>query len=107
MIDWTRVNDLRAEIGEENFDEIVALFLEEADAAVASLSEGLVLADLGTALHSLKGSALNLGFDSLAQLCGAAELQATSGTVPDVSGIVAAYARSRSAFGSGRPVAAA
>lgn len=107
MIDWTRVNDLRAEIGDENFDEIVELFLQEADMAVADLSGRLALADLGIALHALKGSALNLGFDSLAQLCGAAELQATSGTLPDVDGIVAAYARSRSAFAEGRPIAAA
>jgi histidine phosphotransfer protein HptB len=107
MIDWARVTNLRDEIGEENFDEIVALFLEEADGAVGDLTQGLDLSELGTALHSLKGSALNLGFESLAQLCGAAELQATSGIQPDIEGIVAAYARSRSAFGNGQPMAAA
>lgn len=107
MIDWMRVNDFRAEIGEENFDEIVALFLEEADAAVAGLSQGLSLADLGTALHSLKGSALNLGFDSLAQMCGAAELQAAAGIRPDVTSIVVVYGQSLGAFGKGRPQAVA
>ena len=29
MIDWTRVASLKAEIGDEDFDEIVPLFIEE------------------------------------------------------------------------------
>ena len=35
MIDWGRVKDLRSEIGAEDFSDVVALFLEEADEVIA------------------------------------------------------------------------
>ena len=76
MVDWERVRALRDEIGAEDFDEVVALFLEEADPAIAALSgEGRAGPD---ALHFLKGAALNLGFAALADHCAAAERQARS-----------------------------
>lgn len=107
MIDWTRVNDLRDEIGHEYFDEVVALFLEEADEAVIQLTADLAPAQLATALHALKGSALNLGFRALAALCAEAEVIAGGGCSPDVSAIRNIHAQSRSEFLAGRPAAAA
>ena len=68
MIDWTRVDELRAEVGEDGFDEVVELFLEETDEVadrLISVSDG----DLGRDMHFLKGSALNLGLRALAQMC--------------------------------------
>lgn len=98
MIDWVRVQDLQEEMGHENFDEVVALFLEEADAAVALLAGRLAPADLATALHALKGSALNLGFSTLAALCAEAETAAAGGGSPDIAAIPLAYGQSRRIF---------
>ena len=36
MIDWARVSELRDEVGEGDFDEVVELFLEEVDEAIAA-----------------------------------------------------------------------
>ena len=34
MIDWTRVSELRDEIGAEDFGDVVEIFLEEVEAEV-------------------------------------------------------------------------
>ena len=39
MIDWARVSELRDEVGAEDFDEVVELFLEEVDEAIAALCD--------------------------------------------------------------------
>ena len=72
MIDWNRIDELRGEVGEEDFAQIAALFLAEMEAVVASLpaTEAAAMPDL---LHGLKGSAMNLGFADLAGLCAAGE----------------------------------
>jgi HPt (histidine-containing phosphotransfer) domain-containing protein len=103
MIDWTRVKDLRDEIGEESFDEVAVLFLEEADEAVEKLDGSLAAAALESALHFLKGSALNLGFSTLATLCQDGERRAAGGSA-DVAldEIKTIYEASKSAFHSGR-----
>ena len=47
-MDWTRVNELREEVGAEAFSEVLALFLEETDGMAqqlaASVSQGLLAA---------------------------------------------------------------
>jgi HPt (histidine-containing phosphotransfer) domain-containing protein len=102
MIDWARVQALRAEIGAEGFDEVVALFLDEADEAVARLAEA-PLSALEAELHCLRGSALNLGLEALAQLCDLGERAAAAGmTQPvDRAAIARTYAESRAAFLAG------
>ena len=73
MIDWSRVDELRDEVGEEDFEEIATLFLGElADAVdeLAGLSDPAALRD---GYHGLKGAALNLGFAEVAKLAAAAE----------------------------------
>jgi len=102
MIDWSRVASLRDEVGADDFQEVVSLFLEEADAAVS---------DLGTAgpdmleaqLHFLKGSALSLGFTDFARLCEEGERAAGAGTPDSVelSALLDCYAGSRRAFVEG------
>ena len=37
MIDWTRVETLREEVGAEEFSEVVDLFLNEVDAALQKM----------------------------------------------------------------------
>jgi HPt (histidine-containing phosphotransfer) domain-containing protein len=107
MIDWERVGELRAEIGGEDFAEVVELFLEEADAAVARLAEAQVApagaARIESDLHFLKGSALNLGFRDLAALCQDGERAAAAGRpeAVDLRRVAETYARSRAAFLAG------
>ena len=69
MIAWDRIDELKSEIGEDDFLEIVALFLEETEAALARLGETTDPDEAEALLHFLKGSALNLGFRALGRLC--------------------------------------
>ncbi|MCR8549562.1 Hpt domain-containing protein [Salipiger sp. P9] len=101
MIDWTRVAELRDEIGIEDFDEVVDLFLQEVATTLATLP-GLAgqPAEIEAGLHFLKGSALNLGFESLAQLCQRGEDAARRGMAGsvDLDGVVRSYEQSRAEF---------
>jgi HPt (histidine-containing phosphotransfer) domain-containing protein len=97
MIDWTRVSDLREEIGAEDFAEVVEIFLEEVEAAMESL--GGDHASLEAQLHFLKGSALNLGFVDFSDLCGAGESRAANGATDiDLAEIAQCYAASQDTF---------
>ena len=79
MIDWTRVNELRDEIGADDFDEVVIMFLEEADEVIARIAPGDSTKSLEADLHFLKGAALNLGFSEFAALCQDGERRAALG----------------------------
>lgn len=100
MIDWERVATLRDEVGEDSFDEVVALFLEEVDDVVARLHSAPDPERLESDLHFLKGGALNLGLQKLGQLCQAGERMAASGhaAAVDVTEVVTLYAESRRLF---------
>ncbi|MCX7889957.1 MAG: Hpt domain-containing protein [Rhodobacteraceae bacterium] len=79
-MDWTRIATLRDEIGADDLPEVVALFLDEAAEVVHRIGSGATDgAVLAADLHSLKGTALNLGFDRVAALCRAAEPLAAAG----------------------------
>jgi len=102
MIDWQRIHELRAEIGAEDFAEVVSLFLEEADDAVLRLLPGRPADMLEADLHFLKGAALNLGFADFAALCQAGEHAAAQGsTAVDLGHIRACYDASKTAFEAG------
>lgn len=73
MIDWARIEELRFEIGEEGFGEVVDIFLDEVAETMADLVNLPKGSDRAARLHFLKGSALNLGFAELAQMCKTAE----------------------------------
>lgn len=94
LVNRDRLAALRGEIGEDGFDEVVDMFLRESEEVVARLGAqslgGLSEADL----HFLKGSALTLGFDDLADLCRQSETGAAvhPATLQDV------WERSRAAF---------
>lgn len=99
MMDWERARALRDEIGADDFEEVVALFLDEADAAVAALADN---GQAGPeALHFLKGAALNLGFAALADTCGAAEPLARQCGAVAAGPIVSLYRATRAAFLAG------
>lgn len=103
MIHWTRVNELRNEVGADDFDEVVELFLEEVGEAIDRLRSGCDRSNLEQDLHFLKGSALSLGFEAFSDLCQAGERRAASGEAVcvDVEGIIEAYEHSRSLFLTG------
>jgi histidine phosphotransfer protein HptB len=99
MIDWDRVRELRQEIGVEDFDEVVGLFLEEADDVIGRLSAEGGAKALSADLHFLKGAALNLGFAALSGLCQDGERRASAGdTSVDLEAVRQAYADCRAEF---------
>lgn len=73
MIDWIRIAELHEDFGAEDFNDIVAAFLEEADDALARLLDADTSAELQAEFHFMKGAALNLGFDEIAAICSSGE----------------------------------
>lgn len=102
MIDWDRIEELRIEVGADDFCDVVDIFLEEVDEVVGRLRQDGI-AGLEENLHFLKGSALNLGFDAFAQLCQTGETAARQGQGDrvEIGPILDSYATSRAAFVSG------
>lgn len=100
MIDWEKILELREEIGNEDFSEVVELFLEEVDGAMDQLRAGLPQEKWECCLHFLKGSALNLGFQAFSALCAAGESAAVAGEFDqiDMADVIAAYDQSKAAF---------
>ncbi|MGH1330109.1 MAG: Hpt domain-containing protein [Paracoccaceae bacterium] len=100
MIDWIRVNELRSEVGVEDFNEVVLLFLEEVDEVIEELKAAPDPAQYEEQLHFLKGSALNLGFAHFSALCQIGETQAAQGQLEAVQlpEILAAFDLSRMQF---------
>lgn len=100
MIDWNRVAELRDEVGPEDFDEVVDLFLTEVDEEIGELDAQVTVDDLAAKLHFLKGSALSLGFSEFSDLCAASEKQVATHGVNDVdiASIVGSYNTSRALF---------
>lgn len=100
MIDWTRVDELRGEVGDADFGEIAALFLTELADLVETL-EGIGDANARRdGFHGLKGAALNLGFAEVAQAAAAGEAEPASA---DLAAIRAACEASSQALRSRHP----
>jgi len=83
VINRERLQELRHEIGEEDFAEVVTMFLEEMRTSLQDLRDKPAMAGQD-ALHGLRGSALNLGFTDFADACNKAELRAAAGQPVDV-----------------------
>jgi len=79
MIDWSRVEELKDEVGQEDFLEVAEMFLEEVDEVVERLQANPNPASLKDDMHFLKGSALNLGFSEMGVFCQRSEQAATVG----------------------------
>lgn len=100
LIDWTRVSELKAEIGPEDFGDVVDLFLEEVDEGIDALRNDPDRQMLEAQLHFLKGSALNLGFSAFSGLCQSGERHAAAGRhgEVDLDALLTSYARSKAEF---------
>ena len=96
MINWTRIEELKNEIGEDTFAEIAELFLDEVDSTVAQLRAGQLDAPLQETMHFLKGCALNLGFADFGKLCLRKEKAAE--TDSDLTDVLQCYDQSRAEF---------
>ncbi|WIY26838.1 Hpt domain-containing protein [Parasedimentitalea psychrophila] len=100
MIDWPRVTELRAEVGAEDFGEVVDLFMEEVEEVIGKLSKNIDRTQLEQDLHFLKGSALSLGFQAFSSLCQDGETRSAHGQAEtvDVAAIIAEYQTSKTMF---------
>ncbi|MEY8829083.1 Hpt domain-containing protein [Sedimentitalea sp. XS_ASV28] len=106
MIDWSRVRELCDEVGSEDFDEVVDLFLEEVGEVIGRLRREPDPSQLEQNLHFLKGSALSLGFASFSSLCQNGERISAQGEADavDIPEIVAEFERSKNEFLAELPV---
>ncbi len=97
MISTERLDELKSEVGEDDFGEIVSLFIAESDGIVGRLRDVPTPAEAEELLHALKGSALNLGFDRLATLCreGEGRSAGSDAWVMQVDRIVEVYEKSK------------
>lgn len=100
MIDWDRVTELREQVGAEDFQEVVDLFLEEVLEVINALRTNPQLDRLESDLHFLKGSALNLGFADFSERCHVGERQSAMGQVEkvDLPAIISSFDASRHLF---------
>ncbi|AUH64531.1 Hpt domain-containing protein [Paracoccus zhejiangensis] len=99
MIDWTRVLELREEVGQSEFAPVLELFMDEVEEIVMRLSRDDP-AKLARDLHFLKGSAWNLGFAEFGALCQSSETQTLRGQLAEISikQIISCYSRSKQLF---------
>ncbi len=99
LVDRARLEELVADIGEEALPEIVEMFVAEVEESLAALrrEERQEAGRIAAEAHFIKGSALNLGFAALAEVCGKIErLAATAPETPVVTArIVTLFERSR------------
>lgn len=100
MISWERVNELRDDVGEDDFDAVVEIFMEEVDEVIDRLRQVTDTSNLENDLHFLKGSALNLGFAALSKICHDGELAAASkdASAVDLRAVISVYERSKIQF---------
>ncbi|WP_332307225.1 Hpt domain-containing protein [Pseudorhodobacter aquimaris] len=80
------------------------MFLEEADEVAKTIGAGIEPDAVESALHFLKGSALNLGFRELAQLCQIGEKAAANGKAStiDLGKVISVYEGSKASFAQGK-----
>lgn len=81
MINWQQIKQLEEDVGAEDLAEVVTLFLAEVDEAIEELDAVTQKgpSEIANALHFLKGSAFNLGFQRFGEFCSEREALAHSG----------------------------
>jgi HPt (histidine-containing phosphotransfer) domain-containing protein len=99
VIDRERLEELRQEIGEEDFSEVAEMFLDEMADTMATLCSATGPSGPDV-FHGLRGSALNLGFTDFATACTDAEKRAIAGQSVDVAYLDRLYRDSVKAFES-------
>lgn len=95
MIDWHQVAQLRQDIGEDEFNEVAFLILDEIQETLDRMIDSCDPDERIQSCHSLKGLASNIGFTALS--CAAAQAERCCGS-PDLESLRATYKASREAF---------
>ena len=100
LIDWEQIGRLHNDVGHDSFEEIVGLFLQEVEAIFVRMQNQPNCRQLENEMHALKGSALNLGFLTLSNLCVEGEKLAAhgKGSEVDLSKIFKCFQTSKSQF---------
>lgn len=99
MLNQSRIDELKAEVGEDDFTEVVELFCEEMDEVFDNIQHANP-AKLREDLHFLKGSALNVGLEAVGNLCISAEnaLAGSPEANPDLTELRSVYEQSKLAL---------
>ncbi len=97
MLNTNRIKELKQEVGEDDFVEVVGIFCEEVEEVLGQLPSTPASA-MVEKLHFLKGSALNIGMSDVGELCRSEEerLKAAPGATADIAAIEATYQASKS-----------
>ena len=92
MIDRARLEELREEVGNDDFAEVIELFCEEVAETLDRMAQGHS-SSMADDLHFLKGSALNIGMSEVASLCAAVEamIRDNGAASPNIGGIKTAF----------------
>lgn len=100
MIDWTRIAQLRRDIGGDDFDEVIEIFVDEVEGIIDRLRDAASPEQIVDDLHSLKGSASNLGFTAVTQVCtaGAARVQRLDQGGFELAELLQTYEMSKACF---------
>lgn len=102
MIDWDRIEELRGEIGAEDFAEVAEIFLDELQDVLNRLVTEARPDDLEEPMHFIKGCALNLGFADVAARASDAERLAAAGqsAAVDLVALMESFSASQTKFKS-------
>ncbi|QOL82057.1 Hpt domain-containing protein [Pseudooceanicola spongiae] len=97
MISWGQILELRNDVGQDGFDEVISIFLEEVETTLNHLPQS---SQLEEDLHALRGSAMTLGFRACAALCAQGEKLAGEGCADrvDLNAIQTTYLESKALF---------
>lgn len=107
MIDWERVDTLRADLGADGIALVTEIFTEDAQMLLAQIGKAVSAAAQEADLHRLRGGALNMGCTGLADACRLRERAARDGvmvTEAEVAALKAMCEASLAALSEGAPV---
>jgi two-component system, sensor histidine kinase len=87
LVDLVQQNALIAELGQEQFDELMHMFGEDARSILVTLGQLEITEELIRAMHSLKGMARTLGLTAIGDAAAEGEMTLRSGKLPDLTEI--------------------
>jgi len=90
ILDQSFIAGLR-ELGEDEFEKLVTLFLTDGAARIAALHKAMAIGDADAVMklaHSLKGSSSTFGAGAMAERCDALQLIAAAGDLADAAELI-------------------
>jgi len=83
VIDWSRIAELHDEVGADALGDVLELFAQEVAEGLERLQAAPTPKARAAEFHFLKGAALNLGLDTIAETCARGEEKAAQGAATD------------------------